>query len=191
MPVVLVNEETEQVVLTLDGIERADQVFDGIVTDHPMSDGSTRADGRKIRPRTLSLTGTTASLAVVEGQLTGDARTEEVISTLRQLQVAATPLAAQIPGRAPIESMQIERFTEGYDPTENAPLTVSLKEILTASRRQVTLQAGARTGSFRDDIAAGREETEERGLVPNKALGASALDTLANLAGVPGLFGGG
>ncbi len=182
--VVFVDETTELVVLVLDGIESATVSYDGVVTDRSVSDGSARTDGRKIRPVRLSLAGTTAPLVVRAGQLIGEPRSQEIVDTLRNFQVAATPLAVEIRGKRPLESMQVERFTEATDRTTNTPITIELKEIVTATRRRVNLQpAGAAAGVPRADIADGLSETVERGTLPNKSLLAGVADSLFGLLG--------
>lgn len=187
MSVVVTNAETETVVLYLDGIERGSHTFDGVVTNHPLSDGSQRTDGRLIRPRTLSLSGTFGAFFGRDGQLVGSPRVDEVVGILRELQVAGTRLVVQFPDRAPIEDMQLERFSEDFTPSLNPPLVIDLKEVRTASRRQVLLQpAGATEGPPRADVEAGQAETEERGAVPNKSLSAAALDSLSGLLGLGG-----
>jgi hypothetical protein len=84
--------------------------------------------------------------------------------------VAATPISVQFPGRAPVPSMGVERFTEGYDPTTDAPISIDLKEQLTATSRRVTLlQApGAAAGAPRPDVAPGLADVAERGTLPNR-----------------------
>jgi hypothetical protein len=187
MSVVLLNAETEQPVLYLDGIERASHAFDAVVTNHPLSDGSQRTDGRQIRPRLMSLSGTVGAFFSRDGQLLGDERVDEVVGILRELQVSATRLVVQMPGRAPIESMQIERFSEDFDASENPPITVDLKETRTASRRQILLEPiGASTGAPREEFAAGLEEAEERGTLPNKSLSAAGIDGVLGLLGLGG-----
>lgn len=184
MSVVVLNEETDEVVVYLDGVERGSHVYEGRITDHPLSDGSTRADGRTVRPRTLSLSGLFGVFTVRDGQLTGDARADEVESILRELQVSATPLAVQFPGRAQIESMGLERFSVVLDAGIDSPFSADFKELRTASRRQVLLEpVGSRGGGPREDIAPGVAETEERGTLPNKSLGAAGIDALLGLVG--------
>lgn len=185
MSVVVINQETEATVVFLDGVERGTHTFDGVVTNHPLSDGSQRADGRKIRPRTLSVSGTFGAFFRRDGQLEGDPRVDEVVGQLRELQTAGTPLSVVFPGRAPIEDMQIERFSESFDASLNPPLAVDFKEVRTASRRQILLEpAGASAGQPREDVQAGQAETQERGSLPNKSLGAAIADGLRSAVGL-------
>lgn len=185
MSVVIINAETEATVLYLDGVERGSHTFDGVVTNHALSDGSQRADGRKIRPRTLSVSGTMGAFFRRDGQLEGDARADEVVGQLRELQVAATRLSVIFPGRAPIEDMQVERFSEDFDASLNPPLSVSLKEVRTASRRQILLEpAGASPGEPTEQYQAGSAEAEERGTLPSKSLLAGGTDTLRSALGL-------
>lgn len=188
MPVILTNAETEAVILYLDGITAGSHVLDGTVTNHPLSDGSQRTDGRIIRPRTLSISGTVGAFFSREGQLVGDERVDEVVGILRELQVAATRVSVSFPGRAPIDDMQVERFTEDFDPTENPPISIELKEVRTASRRAVLLEpTGASTGQPRAEFADGLEESQERGALPSKSISATIIDGVFGFAGLGSL----
>ncbi len=190
MAVVLINEDTQGTVATLEGIERGSHSFPGVVTDHPLSDGSQRADARKIRPRTLSLIGTAAAFAQREGEPTGDARVDAVIGRLRELQVNATPLTVVFPDREPLVNMLLESFGEEFSGQISSPIALELKEVRTASRRAILLQpAGAAPGPPRADIAPGQAETEERGATgpkPLQSTAAAGLDFGASLLGLGG-----
>lgn len=175
MPVTLIRADTLQPVLTLPGIVSGTHLYDGTVTDHPMADRSTRADGVLLRPRVLTLSGRI-------GTLMGDGTpgaAGRVIAALRDLQISQVAVIVQVPGREGIPSMAVERFDEGIDRTNDPTLTVQLKEQLTATSRTVTLAALPPTP--RPDVAAGQADTEERGVLPtrSKSISAAGVDQLA------------
>lgn len=170
MSVALIREDTDQVVLTLDGVVSGQQIYDGRITDRALSDRSTRTDGRKLLPRTLSLSGRVNALVSVEGQLQGAPRVQQVFATLRELQKQLIGLTVQFEGRAGIPSMGVESFSEGYDRTTDAGLDIRLKEVRTATSRTVLLAAQSPQGTPTDTYAPGLEETAEAGERPTSAL---------------------
>jgi hypothetical protein len=161
--VTLIREDTQTVVLTLDAVISGSQVYDGTITDHPMADRSQRSDGITIRPRILGITGRVGTTAGLDA---GPAKAGRIVAALRDLQVSQIAVVVQFPGREGIPSMAVERFSEDYDPTDDPPLTIDLKEQRTASSRTVTLAPVAPTP--RADVAAGQADVAERGELPTR-----------------------
>lgn len=181
---ILIREDTEETALVLRGIGRWSHDHPGVVTDRALSDRSTRADGRLIRPRRLSLSGQIADLA--GDGLLGEARVAEVLEELRDLQVDGVILSVTIPGVPSVPAMTVESYrasSTGQSPN----IAIELKEFRTASTRTIQLAASsASEGGPTEQYAPGQDPGEERGEVATQpvSVGAAALDTLGGILGV-------
>lgn len=135
----LIDQLTEQTVLTLYGIASYVRIHDGRVTTRAVADGSPQADSVQRLPARIELTGVIATATLPDGVRGGPGRVVDVRDGLLALQAAGTSVSVQVEGDDPVASMVVESIsterTNGADPS----LRVSIAERKTAIPRQVLL----------------------------------------------------
>gem|GEM_PF-6930102 len=158
--IAVIDELTERTVLLLPGVTAMSHLHDGRATTYTTSDRTPRTDGRVILSRRLSVAGVfTGSQQEIQRQ----------VDTLLNLRAAGSSVAVQVPGRAPIPSMLVERLIEDTDRTTGRPFSLDLVERRTATAQTITLAATAvARGPARRDVAPGLDAAEDVGVRPTR-----------------------
>lgn len=159
--IALINDDTNVVVLTLDGIDSMSVMYDGQVTTRPVSDRSDRTDGRIIKSTRVSLGGNIPTVQQFSPtSQVGWARVQQVRDALLDLRQSGTPVTIYQLGEDGIPSMQVERFSIDRNDTYNPPISVDLVERRLATSRTVNLapvpRAAAPVGPPPPAVAAGQ-----------------------------------
>lgn len=153
--VVLIDETTGRVVVTLEGVQTYTRQMDGRVTTRTVSDRSPQSDSAQRLPQRIEIDGSIATASVPDGYPVGPARVLQVRDALRALQLAGTAIVFAPDGDDLVGSMVVERVTTTRDVRSDPALSVSLVERRTASRRTIALSPlpAAPQGPARVDVA--------------------------------------
>lgn len=155
--VVLVDESTGRVAVTLEGVVRYTRIYAARVTTRTVSDRSPQADSVLREAVRVQIEGSIATTSVPDGYPVGPARVLQVRAALRALQASGASVTFAPDGDDPLPSMVVESISTDRDVRKDPGLTITLVERRSATRRQIELAPlpAVPAGPPRPDVAAG------------------------------------